>query len=346
MSTTPGIKDLRPLALGELIDRSATFWRAHLKPLFMLCFGFELINYIVSKGVMMALERTNGIFQSNEALQSRLQDNPTSVFADLGEMMVASTGLWFVLIWSYWLATVVVARYVVPLQLGQSASPGEGLRRGLSRLGAFTGAYLLSNLWGFGVGLLLMLPGGILAGVGALLGRNSPGSGAALLGILLLAAGMLLGLLGALAAFLWYFLRFALLSPVFAMEDLSALGAFRRSGELISGRVQPGFMGRVKVRAMILFTAISGILIAVSFIFSLPAWIVRIAYGHLSDPSAAATHPIPQALLVPVELFQVVGQSLFTPLALVFSAMFYLDMRMRREGLDLEHRLDSLRPAA
>jgi hypothetical protein len=46
-----------------------------------------------------------------------------------------------------------------------------------------------------------------------------------------------------------------------------------------------------------------------------------------------------------VELIQVFGQSIFTPLALVFYAMFYLDMRMRREGLDLGRRLDTLRPA-
>ncbi|MBN1204493.1 MAG: hypothetical protein JXB05_06180 [Myxococcaceae bacterium] len=346
MSSPTSIKDLRPLALGELIDRSATFWRAHLKPLFMLCFGFELINYILSKGVIVALERSNALFQGQEELQSRMEGDPTSVLGDVSVMMLASIGLWFVLVWSYWLATLVVARYVVPIQLGEPASPAESLRRGLSRLGSLTGAYLLSNLWGLGVSLLLVLPGAILAGVGALMGRSTSSSGVALLGVLLLAGGMILGLLGALAALLWYFLRFALLAQVFAMEDLPATRAFRRSGELISGRVQPGFMGRVKVRAMILFTAIFGILIAVSFTFSLPAWIVRMAYGHLTDPSAAATNPIPQLLLVPVELFQVVGQSLFTPLALVFSAMFYLDMRVRREGLDLERRLDSLRPAA
>jgi hypothetical protein len=190
----------------------------------------------------------------------------------------------------------------------------------------------------------LMLPGGVSLGLGALIGSAGSDSGAALGGIILGVGGVILASLGALAALLWYFLRFSLLAPVLAMEDLSALAAFRRSGALISGRVAPGFMGRVKVRAMVLFTAVSGIIIAVTFVFSLPSWIVRAAYGQLSDPAAAASHPIPQTLLVPVELFQVLGQSVFTPLALVFSAMFYLDMRMRREGLDLGRRLDTLRP--
>ncbi|MFL5349845.1 MAG: hypothetical protein ACJ8AT_34135 [Hyalangium sp.] len=346
MSPPSGIKDLRPLALGELIDRSAIFWRTHLKPLFVLCLGFELVNYIFTKGITLTLERTNLFMQGNKVVEERMKDDPTSVFRDLGTMMLAASALWVVLIWSYWLATLVMTRYVVPLQLGEAARPTDGLRRGLQRLGSFTGAYLLTLLWGLGIGLLLMLPGVILFVLGSVLGKSGSSSGAALAGILILVGGGLLIILGMIAAFLWYFLRFSLLAPVFAMEDLSALAAFRRSGALIAGRVAPGFTGRVKVRAMILFTAVSGILIAVTLLFSLPSWIVRGAYGHLTNPSAAAAHPIPQALLVPVELFQVLGQSIFTPLALVFSAMFYLDMRMRREGLDLERRLDTLRPTA
>ncbi len=341
-----GLKDLRPLALGELIDRSATFWRAHLKPLFVLCFGFELANYILSKGVLVILERTSPALQGGPALQARMQNDLPGVLTDFGVMMLASGTLWVVLIWSYWLSTIAVSRYVVPVQLGDGARPADGLRRGLRRLGSFTGAYLLTQLWWLGASLLMMLPGGILFGLGLLLTAAGADSRlATVLSVVLLILGMLIGMLGWLAAIFWYFLRFALLAPVFAMEDLSALGSFRRSGQLISGRVEPGFLGRVKVRAMILFTVMAGILGAISFVSGLPAWIVRFSYGNPFDPASSA-NSIPQSILVPVELLQVVGQSFFTPLALVFSAMFYLDMRMRREGLDLERRLDALSPTS
>ncbi len=346
MTPSTGIKELRPLALGELIDRSATFWRAHIKPLFVLCFGFELVNYIFSKSVVVALERGNILFKGGPEVQARMEDDPTSILGDVGVMLLASIGLWLVLIWSYWLATLVVARYVVPLQLGEASRPADGLRRGLSRLGSFTGAYLLSQLWGLGISLLMMLPGGVLLGLGALLSATGSGSKASTaVGVLLVVGGMLLAFVGSMAALFWYFLRFALLAPVLAIEDLSTVGSFRRSGELIAGRVEPGFLGRVKVRAMILLTVVACILVAVSFISGLPAWIVRFSYGNPFDPAVAAANPIPQTVLVPVELLQVVGQSFFTPLALVFYAMFYLDMRMRREGLDLERRLDALGPA-
>jgi hypothetical protein len=159
------------------------------------------------------------------------------------------------------------------------------------------------------------------------------------LGGIVLGLGMLLLGLGFLGALLWYFLRFSLLAPVLALEDLPTVRAFLRSGELLSGRVEPGFTGRVKVRAMILVTVVSVILIAVSLLSGLPALFVQLAYSNPFDPAAMAANPVPQAVLVPAELVQVVGQAFFSPLGLVFYAMFYLDMRVRREGLDLEQRL-------
>lgn len=345
MSSSAGIKDLRPLSLGEIIDRCAIFWRAHLVPLFTLGLGFQLLDYIFKKGAALTLERTSSLLRNPQELEARMQDDPLGVATELGIMVLAAFLLMVILTWSYWVSTVVVARYVVPIQLGESAKPGDGLRRGLQRLGSLTGAYLLSLLWGLGISLLCMLPGALALVLGAVLSSAISGSGSRILGVVLSIIGIIGMSLGWLTALLWYFLRFSVLGPVFAMEDLSALGSFRRSGALLSGRVAPGFLGRVKVRAMILLTAIGGITIAVTLIFSLPGLIVHGAYGQLSDPSAAAAHSIPQTLLVPVELFEVLGQSIFLPLALVFSAMFYLDLRMRREGLDLERRLAHRTPA-
>ncbi len=338
VSTAPSVPELRPLALGELIDRSATFWRAHLKPLFLLCFGFELVNYTLSKGALLFIERVG--LRSGPELQARTQADPMGVMTDAGLSLLSLTAVALFVIWNYWLATMAVTRYVMGAQLGEPVRPMDGLKRAAGRLGSLTGAYVLSLLWALGVGLLVLVPGGALFGGGVALAATDSGGGK-VFGFLLLAGGLLLLGLGSLGAFLWYFLRFALLPPVLAMEDVGAGGAFRRSGRLVSGRVEPGLMGLVKMRGMVLLTVLSGILIAVSFVSGLPAWVVRFAYGNPFDPVAAAANPVPQALLVPVELLQVVGQSFFTPLGLVFYAMFYLDMRMRREGLDLERRLEA-----
>jgi hypothetical protein len=251
-----------------------------------------------------------------------------------------TAGMLVATFWLYWLSTLVVCRYVVPAQLGEPVPPAEGLRRGLKRLGAFTGAYALSLLWAVVATLLMSLPGGLAVVAGAaMLGLG--GTAGRVAGGIVLVIGVILVMFGMLGGLLWYLLRFSLLGPVFAMEDLSAMRAFRRSGELLSGRVEPGFFGRVRVRAIILVTVVSVILVAVSLVSGLPALIVQFSYGNPFDPVAMASNPVPQAILVPAELLQVVGQSVFNSMGLVFYALFYLDIRVRREGLDLESRLEA-----
>lgn len=332
---------LRPLALGELIDRSAHFCRAHLKPLFLACFAYELVEYTVRKGVTLVIEHaTRDLARGGPALQAQAEQDPLGTLAQGGLLFLGLVGMALFAIWSYWLATMAVTRYVLGASLGEPVPLMDGLKRALRRVGSLTGAYVLSLLWAFVVGVVTLLPGGALLGAGAVVSALNPSDGLAL-GLPLMLLGAVLGGIGAMGGLLWYFLRFALLAPVLAMEDVGAVKAFRRSGQLVSGRVEPGVMGRVKMRAMLLITVVSGILIAVSVVSSLPVWVVQFSYGNPFDPVAAAAHPVPQALLVPAELIQVLAQSVFTPLGLVFSAMFYLDMRMRREGLDLERRLDA-----
>ncbi|WP_338282697.1 hypothetical protein [Corallococcus caeni] len=342
MTPSPTSVELRPLAIGEIIDRAATFWRAHLKPLFVLCLGFDLLNYIAVKAFTVAMTRTVGVLPGLG--KAPAGTDPTQALTQSGIALGLMIVLYVFLVWNFWVATTAAARYVIPSQLGEPVRPSEGLRRAVSRLGTLTATYLLSILWSVGVTALLCLPGSIVMGLGvvaAVTGKGS-GGGTALSIALIIIGAIVLGL-GALAAVLWYFLRFMLLPPVLAMEDVGAWAAFKRSGALLKGRVEPGFMGRGTVRAMVLSTVVGGILIAVSLVSGLPAWIVRLAYGgNLLDPAAQAA--IPQALLVPAELLQVVGQSFFTPLSFVVSAFFYVDMRVRREGLDLERRIATSEP--
>jgi hypothetical protein len=334
---SPPLSDLRPLALGEIVDRSATFWRKHLKDLFLLSLGFNLVTYIATKAMQLAMQRSLVAIQG----AATSQGEPPLMLDEYGRILAVLAATLVVTFWLYWMSTLVVSRYVVPTLLGETVRPVEGFRRGLERLGTLTGAFVLSLLWAVGANLLMALPGGLVTGAGAGLLVLSEGTGSRLAGGVLVGVGLLLVLLGVVGGILWYLLRFSLLAPVLALEDLSAMGAFRRSGQLLSGRVEPGFTGRVTVRAMILVTVVSVILVAVSLLSGLPALIIQLSYRNPLDPASVAVNPVPQALLVPAELLQVVGQAVFSPLALVFYALFYLDMRVRREGLDLERRLEA-----
>lgn len=334
MSPTPAVPELRPLAMGEMIDRAATFWRGHIKPLFIVNFGFSLVNYIALKAVTLAIQRLAPAMYGPDA-QTRAEQDPSVLLPQLGVTMALWSVMLVVIIWVYWMASMATSRYVLAAQLGEPASPADGLRRSFSRAGTLTGAYLLSLGWAVLVTLLLLLPGAVLGGVAAVAGLNGSNTLAVVVGVV----GALLASLGLVAAMLWYFLRFLLLPPVLAQEDLGAWAAFRRSGALLSGRVEPGFMGRVVVRAMILFTVVSLILLSVGLVSGLPSYLILASHGSLFDPGTMARTP--QYLLVPAELLQVVVQSVFTPINFTFCALFYLDMRVRREALDLERKLES-----
>ncbi|WP_233262091.1 hypothetical protein [Vitiosangium sp. GDMCC 1.1324] len=335
------LSDLRPLALGEIIDRAATFWRKHFKSLLVLSLGFNLSSYILTKALQLATQRNFA------AIQEAARDNDLAAMgSEYARLMVAMTGIIVVTHWLYQLNSLVVARYVVPIQLGQPARPADAGRRALQRVGAFTGAYALSLLWAVGAVLLMMLPGGVLAGVGTLMGLQSSSPGVRMAGVVVGIVGLILAMLGMLGGVLWYLLRFSILAPVMALEDHSALRSFRRSGELLSGRVEPGFLGRVTVRAMVLVTVVSLILLAVSILCGMPALIIQFVYGSPLNPGAAAANLAPQSLLVPAELLQVVGQAMLNPLGVVVYSTLYLDMRVRREGLDLERRLEARTPAS
>ncbi|AKQ66773.1 membrane protein [Myxococcus hansupus] len=336
----PTPSDLRPLAMGEMIDRAATFWRAHLKPLFLLSFGFSLVSYIATKTALVVGQRVAPLLYMADA-ESLAKEAPEVMLPQAAVTITLWTGLFLVLLWVYWMSTLAAARYVLTSQLGDPVRPADALRRAFSRLGTLTAVYLLSLGWSTLVTCVLMLPGGLLAIAGIAVGVTSGSNTVAIvLGVL----GALLAGLGMVAALLWYMLRFLLVPPVLAMEDLGAWATFRRSGQLLSGRVEPGFLGRVMVRAMILFTVVSLILISVQLVSGLPSWLAMLPYGNPFEPGTMARTP--QLLLVPMELLQTVAQSVFSPINFVFCALFYLDMRVRREALDLEHQLDTTPPAA
>ncbi|WP_253910614.1 hypothetical protein, partial [Pyxidicoccus fallax] len=330
----PAVPELRPLAMGEMIDRAATFWRAHLKPLFVMSFGFSLVNYIVTKVAMLTTQRLAPLLYTGDA-QSRGQMDPTQLMGQAGVAMALWGVLFVFLFWSYWLATMTASKYVVSVHLGEPVGPADALRRAFSRVVPMTGAYVISMGWSTLVTVLCLVPGALFGGLAFAAAVNGSNVMGAALGII---AALLAGL-GAIAAMLWYFLRFMLLPPVMATEDVGAWEAFRRSGALLSGRVEPGFLGRVVVRAMILYTVMSLILISVQLVSQIPSWVVMAQYGSPFD--AATMSRTPQYVLVPVELLQVFVQAGLTPIYFVFCSLFYLDMRVRREALDLERRMEA-----
>ncbi len=337
---TSPVRELRPMAMGELIDRAATFWRTHLKAMFKISLGFQVAQYVILKAYLFATMAWSPLMRNGQKMMEAARDTPGEL---LRQWALGFAGLALsipIYLAITWLAGVAITRYTMPTLLGRATSPREALRHTLTRVGPVTGGFVLSLLWLAGISLVLVLPGA--AGVALAVSfadRGNGGAAAALAVLGVLAIGF-----GVLVAMVWYLLRFFLTSQVIAMEELGAVAAVRRSGALVAGRIGPGVWNLVKMRASLLISVMALIVTAVGLVSGLPEIALTLAYPKQFSWTNPDLDSVPQALLIPAELLQVVVQSAIGPLYVVFGVLFYLDMRVRREGLDLEARLDALGP--
>lgn len=329
---------LRPFEIGEIIDRAVTFWRRRVWTLFQLSVGFQLLSYALGKAFQLVLERSAPLLRDpgklDEVVRRGMQGEEVRQLAIAGSASVA----WMVLaIAVTWIANVLIASFTIAEVTGRPHSIGDAVKRLMRRMGSLAGTFVIAHAWALGAFALAMVPGLLLfIGFAAALERLAP------FAIALFVLGGAAVAFGMLFITLWYVLRFMLAPPVIAAEDGGAWATFKRSNALISGRVGPRFVDRQFIRATLVLTVMFVVVIVVGVVTSIPALLVQSAFGNIFDPTNADPSKIPQALLIPAELFEVFCASLVSPLTFVLGAFFYLDARMRREGLDLELKLDAL----
>jgi hypothetical protein len=324
--------DLRPLGLGELVDRSAAVWRTHWKPLFRLYLGFQLLQYVVFRAFELVARTWFPILRGGRAANEAMRANPEQL---LQQGLIAAP---IILVLALLLTvithslSVAGAAYAVPILYGRTATVAGAVGRLFQRFGATLGLVGLSLGWLVGWGLVALLPTVVAVVLAVVIDNDALKVALAVLGSLWAMGALLAVLLG-------YVVRFAIAGPVIAMDEVGAGGAYRRAGALSSGRIGEGLLGLVKLRLALVITVVGVILMVVSIVGSLPALIIEGYYGRPFDPANADPDAVPQLLLVPAQLLSLVLGSIVAPLYAVAMGWFYVDMRMRREGLDLELKL-------
>ncbi|MDP3235180.1 MAG: hypothetical protein Q8N26_20525 [Myxococcales bacterium] len=322
---------LQPLSIGEIVDRSTSFWRTNWKALFQLLLGFQLAQYILLKTLELFAQRTFPAAANVAAALEFAKTDPSTWLPQLGPVVLGSVVVVMVNALVSQVAGVALTGFVYPrLTSAGTPSVADALRLSAVRLGTTFGMFALSMAWSALASLVFLLPGGATVGGGvwlALEGNRGAGGAVIILGLLLMFGGVVM-------LVLWFLIRFVLASQVLAVEDPSALACFRRTDQLSSGRVGPGLLGLVKGRLTLLITIIAFILLVVGLVTGLPELVVKGLFGEFNPTRAGASAP--QALIVPAQLLQVIAGAAITPLYVVFQVVFYVDMRVRREGLDLE----------
>ncbi len=301
--------ELRPLAIGELLDRVFTIYRRHLSTFVGIMAVPSLFNLALAL-CMLILQHLNGGPLFRPPSPNR-HFNPDELFKPVMQMF----GVAMVFLCVYWVAYMLAlgaaTSVVAEIYAGRDIGIGEAYGKARGRLGRLL---LLAILWM----LVIIVPGVVLLGVGG-------GLAAALRSPLFLALFMLVGGFGFLVLTVILFLRYAVSAPALMLEGVSAWGAMRRSVALTRG-----FLGRVflmvLVAALISYTAI--MLLQMPFNLASAISGKFTAAGFWLDLIGAVAGTI--------------GHTLTAPVLVIGVAVLYYDFRVRKEALDLQVMIGAL----
>ena len=303
---------LRPLSLGQILDRTAELYRMNF-PLFAgisaIFAGATLLTGLLRLGIEVLL----GYPHVNPKLQWAVA--AVTVISVLATLLVAG------------LAIAAITRAVARIYLGESTTIRSAVRSIGPRLGRYLWVMTIAGFraWAplaavyialFAV-IFAYFPRGFLANPTVM--QSSPPANLATMLPLALAFLVLSPLfLLTLAYGVIMSLRYSLAVPACVVEELPARQAIKRSIHLSIGS-----RGRIFVLGLLVYAVrmVLGTLLSLPFIFY--------AFKHLG-------HAIPIVMLAVQQLAAFVVSTLIGPIYSTGLTLFYYDQRVRKEGFDIE----------
>jgi hypothetical protein len=309
--------ELRPLSLGELLDRTFRLYRNHFW-LFVSIMAIPAAFSIPANVLLLTFQ--GSIMNSAATAPGKPPVMPTP------EMMAGVFGGYFVfaIIFGivYWIAVAAASSAVADVYLGRACTLRGSYARIRGRFWRLIGVFI--NIFLRMFGLLLLVIGvciGGIAGIGFLFGggRGNPVF-AVLLGI-----GLLFAYVAGLAFCVYFALRYAVSVPVLMVENLGVFASIRRSVFLTRGR-----RGQIFLALLVAWI----IALAGTYVFQGPfivATLIMTIQGHwpawLAFASAAAG---------------AIGSALTGPISMIAIVLLYYDSRIRKEAFDLQFMMASL----
>ncbi len=331
--TAPQRLELRPFTVGEILDRALRLHRREFKRLFFLTLVFHLPLLAASKGFQyfgysqFPHILRPGLFAS----ESLGGDVVLREAAWLGVSLVCLVAV-LLAIHELRLATVIAAgrRAFV----GEAISIGSAFRSLASRTLVLLGTWVVQMLWYLFLFALAAAPSAALA-TWAVLRSSTPGP--------LIAGAILLFVFLEVPTILWALLRFCLTTQVVMVEGRFGVRALLRSAALMKGRVPkptgapPTFADNCMLRASVILAVSLAVNISVASIMAVPHVAVNLAFGNNPlEPNAVDPLAVPAFAVIPIELASAALEAAVAPFWLLSMLVFYFDLRIRKEGYDLE----------
>jgi hypothetical protein len=301
----PGVIPLRPLGVGEILDGAFASIRRNPKAILGLAAVVMTISAVISATITRTLLNLGGLNLPSPG-QQLTPAQVTHLVGRIVAVVVPAVGLALLLTF---IVQAILAGLLAPIIArgvgGQQISAADAWRATRPRLPSLLLATLLVLLAGLGPLLIL----GLIVGIAFVAG--APPAVYAVLA--------LLGLV-ALVLTIWFSTMFSLVTPVVVLEHESPGRALARSWRLVTRSFWRVFG----------ITLLAGIIVAVAGgILQLPFTVL----GAVSGSGIVAT-----VILV---IGAIAAGTVTRPITAGVTVLLYVDMRMRKEGLDLALRTAS-----
>ncbi|NDZ87253.1 hypothetical protein G3I23_17080 [Streptomyces sp. SID10115] len=305
----PGVIPLRPLGVGEILDGAVSTMRAHWRTVL----GISLSVAVLTEIVVVLLQ---GLVL-NESVDTEALDDPSATVGELtralSDTMLSSGVVLLVTLLGTIVATALLTMVTSRAVLGKSVTIAEAWQDSRPQLAKLFGLTLLIPLIGVAIVAAGTLPGLLIA----LAGASEAGAGLAVLGGL-----------GAGVAALWIVIRLSLASPALMLEKQGIKKALTRSAKLVRGSWWRVF--GIQLLAAIIANVVASIIV-IPFTFIAGAVSGDGVTGFLDS-----TGELGWTFLIVSGVGSVIGSMLTFPITAGVTVLLYIDQRIRREALDLE----------
>jgi hypothetical protein len=308
--------DLRPLTTGELIDRGFSLYRQHFA-------GLLLLALLGQAGPLLV-----------QVLTTLLHLMPTQEEASQAALpMLAKLGVFILIVLLSQLITfgfgVVMSRYVADAYLGREPAVTGSFRALGGKLLGTTWTCVLNRIF-YALALLFPLLAAIVVQVWYSLAPPTSFAGL----VLLLGGGGLLAV-ASLTPVLIVVMRLMVTVPVLALENLTGWAACRRSSALVRYDPKLGFFYWGETRLSLLLLPLFVIQLLTSTLTSVPMVVAQIN-DMIRHGTATPLTNYSDVVVVGSQVLTYLAGALILPLYVIAVTLFYYDVRIRREGFDLE----------
>jgi hypothetical protein len=310
------LSELRPLSLGELLDRTFSYFRRH--------FGLFVAIMAVPQAIILFFTIAWEAIQRSFLQQTGGAGPATSpVVGHIGALI----GGWAVIMALYFIvygvALGATTFAVSDVYLGRSTTARAAYRRVRKRFWSLMGLIAAVTALVFLVFLLLVLMVVILAGVTGVLAKvlGGPMPGVIIVVVLIVAYP------AAIIFSIRFALRYGCTVPALLLENLKVSAAIKRSVRLTKKQLGRIFLIGV---LMALVSWMVALLLEGPFIFAQ----AYMAIKHHTPP--------PFWLTVSGGVMGAVGHAITGPLLMIGLVLLYYDIRVRKEGFDLQVMMSAL----